>query len=548
MTSQSPRDDTRLSVASMPPTPRQRKIALAFAVGVACVGFIIAWIGLIPMPRSDGFIPGVQGVIAAVEFITAVLLFAQYATESSRALLLLAAGYLFTALIVVAHALTFPGAFSPTGLFGASPQTAAWLYVVWHAAIPVVASGYALLKREPLSAAGVGAAPGVAVWRTVLLAIVAAVVLTWVAIAAADSLPTLVLSARTFASAASVVTALPLVLSVLAIGLLWRRRTSVLDEWLLVALVAAVAETALVVFVGASRYTFAFYASRPLAVIAACAVLVALLSEMTGLYVRLSTAVNALQRERASKLMNLDVVVSSIAHEIKQPLMVITTCSTVIDNLLRKPKIDFDEVRLNLRDVSNSSVRIAETIDSLRGLFRNPQEAQQPIDVNSLCLDSLKTLEAELSNHGIGVTTELTAELPPVLGHKGQLREVFVNIMQNAIDALAPLSERARTLRVRTGYSQRNRISVLIEDSGVGIEPERLPSLFTAFITTKERGMGLGLSLCQMIVDRHNGQLSVSSNVGKGTRFEITLPFEPPGSAAPPKSPRVPAGSVNAEA
>jgi signal transduction histidine kinase len=538
----SPRDESRLSVASVPATNRQRKVALAFAVGVAFTGVLIAWIGRVPMPRSEGFIPGVQGVIAAVEFITAVLLFAQYATERSRALLVLAAGYLFTALIVVAHALTFPGAFSPTGLFGAGPQTAAWLYVVWHAAMPAAACGYTLLKQQPPSAAGVDTAPNVAIRMMVLVVVPAAVVLTWVAIVAADSLPTLVISPTTFASTARVVTALPLALSVLAFGLLWRRRTSVLDEWLLVALVAAVAETALVVFIGASRYTFAFYASRPLAVVAACAVLVALLSEMTGLYLRLSTAVNALQRERSSKLMNLDVVVSSIAHEIKQPLMVVTTCSTVIENLLRKPKIDVDEVRLNLRDVTSASVRIAETIDGLRGLFRNPREAQQQIDVNSLCLDALKTLEAELSSHDIAVTAELTPDLPPVAGHKAQLREVLVNIVQNAIDALAPLADRARTLRIRTGHVQRNRISIVIEDSGVGIEPERLPSLFTASVTTKKLGMGLGLSLCQMIVERHDGQLSVSSDVGKGTRFEVALPFDP---TTPP---RVAAGSVNAEA
>jgi signal transduction histidine kinase len=528
MTVQSSRDDARLSVASVPASPRQRKIVLAFAVGVACMGVIIAWIGRVPMPRSDGFIPGVQGIIAAVEFITAVLLFAQYATEHSRALLLLAAGYLFTALVVVAHALTFPGAFSPTGLFGAGPQTAAWLYVVWHSAVPAAACGYALLKRrQPAENRADAAAPNLAIWTTVLTVVPAAVALTWVAIVAADSLPTLVTSTTTFASTASVVTGIPLLLSVLAFGLVFRRRASVLDEWLLVALVASLAETALVVFVGASRYTFAFYASRPLAVLAAGAVLVALLSEMTGLYLRLTTIANALQRERANKLMNLDVVVSSIGHEIKQPLMVITTCSTVIENLLRKPKVDVDEVRLNLSDVSSASVRIAETIDGLRGLFRDPREAQQPIDVNSLCIESLQTLETELSNHAIAVTTELAAGLPPVLGHKGQLREVLVNIVQNAIDALTPLVDRARTLHIRTGYGPRNRISISIEDSGVGIEPARLPSLFTAFITTKERGMGLGLSLCQMIVDRHNGQLSVSSDVGKGTRFEITLPFDP---------------------
>jgi signal transduction histidine kinase len=547
MTNPSPRDDSRLSVASLPATPRQRNIALAFSVGVACAGFVIAWIGTVPMPRSDRFIPAVQGVISAVEFITAVLLFAQYATERSRALLLLAAGYLFTAFVVIAHTMTFPGAFAPAGLFGAGPQTAAWLYVVWHAAVPAAAWGYALLKQQPPAATSVQSAPSAAIWRSVLLVGSAAAVLTWAAIVAGDRLPTLVVSPTTFTSTASVVTAFPLALSVIAFGLLWRRRTSVLDQWLLVALVAAIAETALVVFVGASRYTFAFYASRPLAVVAAAAVLVALLSEMTGLYVRLSTAVNALQRERASKLMNLDVVVSSIAHEIKQPLMVITTCSTVIENLLRKPKVDVDEVRLNLRDMTSASVRIAETIDGLRGLFRNPQEAQQPIDVNALCLESLKALETELAQHDIAVTTELAADLPPVVGHRAQLREVLVNIMQNAIDALAPLADRARTLRIRTSYAQRNRIAVLIEDSGVGIEPGRLPSLFTAFVTTKERGMGLGLSLCQMIVDRHNGQLSVSSDVGKGTRFEVTLPFEPT-VVAPAKPPSVPAGSVNVEA
>lgn len=547
MITQGPRDDSRLSAASVTPTAGQRKVALAFSVAIACAAALIAWIGLVPWPRSDGFIPAVQGIIAAVEFITAVLLFAQYAVERARALLVLAAGYLFTALIVLAHTLTFPGAFAPTGLLGAGPQTAAWLYVVWHLAVPAAALGYVALKhRAPAAAAG-HPAPPVALWGSVVLVVTAAVVLTWAAIAAGDSLPTLVLSASTFASTASVVTAVPLALSMLAFALLWRRRTSVLDEWLLVALVASVAETALVVFLGASRYTFAFYASRPLAVVAASAVLVALLSEMTGLYFRLATAVNALQRERANKLMNLDVVVSSISHEIKQPLMVITTCSTVIDNLLRKPKLDLDEVRLNLHDVTSSSVRIAETIDGLRGLFRDPREAQQPIDVNALCLESLKTLEHELSRSGIAVATELAADLPPVVGHKGQLREVFVNIVQNAVDALAPLADRERTLKIRSGYAQRNRISIVIEDSGVGIEPERLPSLFTAFITTKERGMGLGLSLCQMIVDRHNGQLSVSSDVGKGTRFEITLPFDPTASAVGADA-RVAAGSFNAEA
>jgi signal transduction histidine kinase len=109
---------------------------------------------------------------------------------------------------------------------------------------------------------------------------------------------------------------------------------------------------------------------------------------------------------------------------------------------------------------------------------------------------------------------------------------------------MATVADRPRTLHIRTRRGERDRISIAIEDSGPGIEPERLANLFTAFVTTKERGMGWGLGICQMIVDRHNGKLSVSSEIGKGTRFDVTLPVEP---VAAPETARVGA-SVKAEA
>jgi signal transduction histidine kinase len=527
MTMQSSRGDSPLSAAFTPTTPRQRKVALCFSAGIVCAFVAIASIGLIQLPRSDGFVPAVQAIIAVTELITALLLFAQYTIERSRALWVLASGYLFTAFIVVAHTLTFPGAFTPTGLFGADAQTAAWLYVVWHGALPAAALGYTLLKDRPRAPARIHTTSGIVIGRTVVAFMAAAAVITWALIAAGDALPTLVVGERRFAGAATVVTMFPMVLSALSLALLWGRRTSVLDEWLLVALVASLAETALVIYIGPSRYTFPFYATRPLSVLAASAVLVALLSEMTRLYVRLSTAVGALQRERANKLMNLNVVVSSIGHEIKQPLMVIMTCSAVIENLLRKPEVNKDDVTLNLDDVKKASVRIAETIDGLRGLFKGSHEAQQPLDVNALILDSVEALDAELSAHDIAVTTELVAGLPRVVGHRGQLREVLVNIIQNAIDALVGVADRARIVRIRTSFKA-SRVSITIEDTGEGIGADRLPSLFTAFITTRKLGMGLGLSLCQMIVERHNGQLLVESEIGKGTRFEVSFPAEPP--------------------
>jgi signal transduction histidine kinase len=521
MPAQSARDDTKLSLLTAPAEARDRKVALAFVVAIAVSFVAITPRALQMLPRVDGFIPTVQAIIFATDFITAILLFAHYATDRARALLWLACGYLFSALLVAAQTLTFPGAFTATGLLGAGPQTAAWLYVPWHVAVPAAVIAYAWLKRRPAEEDTPSAA--VAIRWAVVGSVLAAVAVIAAVLLAGDALPLLIVGESEFSATASIVTVLPLVLSGVAFVLLWRHRTSVLDEWLTVALSASIAETALIVFVGASRYTVAFYVSRLFGVVVASAVLVALLVNMRRLYARLSIAVSALERQRAGRLLNLDVVVGSIGHEIKQPLTVIGTCATVIDHLLRKPTVEIDEVRLNLSDIAKASARIAETIDSLRGLFRDPQEAQQPIDVNALVRESLDVLGPELHARDIALTCELASGLPPVIGHKGQLREVIVNIVQNAVEAMAPLTGRPRELTVSTRYD-RGSVAVVIRDSGPGIEPQRLPGLFTAGISTKATGMGLGLSLCQMIVDRHSGRLSVSSELGRGTSFEVLLP------------------------
>lgn len=519
-------DDSKLSLLTAPADSRDRKVALAFIIAI-----VVSFVAITPralqlLPRLDGFVPTVQAIIFATDFITAVLLFAHYATDRARALLWLACGYLFSALLVAAQTLTFPGAFTATGLLGAGPQTAAWLYLPWHVAVPVAVIAYAWLKRRPAEEETSSAAVAIR-WAAIGSVLAAVAVVAAVLLLAGDALPLLIVGESEFSAAASIATVLPMVLSVVAFVLLWPRRVSVLDEWLAVALSASIAETVLIVFVGASRYTVAFYASRLFAVVVASAVLVALLVNMTRLYGRLLIAVKALERQRAARLMNLDVVVGSIGHEIKQPLTVIGTCAAVIEHLVRKPAIEIDEVRLNLSDIAKANARIAETIDSLRGLFRDPREAQQPIDVNALVRESLDVLGAELHTRGIVVTSELAPDLPPVIGHKGQLREVLVNIVQNAVEAMAPLTDRRRELTISTRYD-RGGVAIVIRDSGPGIEPQRLPGLFTAAISTKATGMGLGLSLCQMIVDRHSGRLSVSSELGRGTSFEVSLPGAPP--------------------
>ena len=123
------RDEFEYSVATLPPTLRHRRLALAVAVvTLAAYGAMIPFAGT-PLIPIDSFIPIVMAIVFVTDLVTAVLLFGQFSVTGSRALLALATGYLFSSLITIPYTLTFPGAFAPTGLLGAGPQSAAWLNV-----------------------------------------------------------------------------------------------------------------------------------------------------------------------------------------------------------------------------------------------------------------------------------------------------------------------------------------------------------------------------------------------------------------------------------
>src|SRR5262249_33629670 len=115
-------------------------------------------------------------------------------------------------------------------------------------------------------------------------------------------------------------------------------------------------------------------------------------------------------------------------------------------------------------------------------------------------------------------------KLPPVMGHRGQLQEVMLNLVHNAIDAMASLRAGRRALRVRTKPDSGSAVVIEVEDSGCGIDPKHLDRIFDAFVATKPNGMGLGLAICSRIVERHGGQLSASSDGKSGAMFQIVLP------------------------
>jgi signal transduction histidine kinase len=170
--------------------------------------------------------------------------------------------------------------------------------------------------------------------------------------------------------------------------------------------------------------------------------------------------------------------------------------------------------------------RVSEVFDTIRALFRRSDVKRQPVIVNEIADDVLASMRETLTEHGIAAETALASGLPPIDGDRSQLRQVLFNLIRNAIESMDNTTGRDRVLRVITMLHGDDAIAVAVEDSGAGISPNRLNSIFDPFITTKVDGMGLGLAICRMIVERHGGRLSASSDGRSGARVQFVLPVD----------------------
>jgi signal transduction histidine kinase len=265
--------------------------------------------------------------------------------------------------------------------------------------------------------------------------------------------------------------------------------------------------------------------------------LVVLLSETARLYARLARSNLALHRERANKLMNLEAMAASIAHEVRQHLAAVATDGSAALRWLGHTPPNIEETRSALNRMVAASHHASEVFDNLRVLFSGSNWEQEPVDVNDIALDVLRTLRGRLEEHGVTAHAELTPELPLVMGHRGQMQEVILNLVSNAVEAMNVVKDGSRVLRVRTQHDDRDAIIVAVEDTGPGIDPEKMGGIFDAFVTTKPQGMGLGLAICRMIVERHGGQISVLSDKKRGgALFQFILPIKSAAAsiAAPP--------------
>ena len=514
-------DASKVSFATLTPTARQRRLMLAVVTLVLATTAFVVPFGATQLPRVDGFIPATETVVVICDLVVAALLAGHAMAVGSRGLLVLAGGFLFDALIIIPHALTFPGAFAPAGLLGAGLQTTAWLFIFWHFGLPAAVLGYVCLPRgqRPLTMSTI-------YWDTALVVgLVGA--LTLMATKYGDSLPALFADDRSFAPLTTYVTGFDFLLSVVALlALLWRRQNSVFDLWLTVAVVALVAELAVTAFVMTGRFCLSFYVSRLLSMAASITILIALLAETIRQDMRLMRANLALELERSSKLTTLDAALGAITHEVKQPISSIVCNAEAAEIILNRPAPDLAELREIAAEIVDSSFRANEIFRNIRGLFKNSHDDFKRVDMNVVISGIMAGVRTDLRDGRVVPHVELARDLPAVFGHQGQLQEVVLNLVHNALDAMKASQSPQRTLRVRTARNGRNAIVVSVQDSGPGIAPGQIERIFDPFVTTKKDGMGMGLAICRMIVERHGGQLSASSNADIGARFEITLPIE----------------------
>lgn len=238
----------------------------------------------------------------------------------------------------------------------------------------------------------------------------------------------------------------------------------------------------------------------------------------------LREAVITLEGERDSKLMNIEAVTASIAHEVRQPIAAIAANGGAALQFLDRVPLDIDRVRAILNQMMGDCHRASEVFDTIRALFRRVDQKREPTVVNEIVLDVLQSMREELTDHGVTTETELAPELQSVDSHRNQLRQVIFNLIRNAVESLDKTTVRSRVIRMTTKSHGPDAIIVAVEDSGPGINPTRLERIFDPFITTKPDGMGLGLAICRMIVERHGGKLSASSDGKNGARFQLVLP------------------------
>jgi len=562
-------DRSQLFMSTVSPGRHEKRLAVVLLAVSAVLFAALAPFASVQLPRVWAFIPVYQSAIVIDDLVTAVLLFGQFSILRSRSLLVLAGGYLFTAMMAAAHTLSFPGLFSPTGLLGAGQQTTAWLYMFWHGGFPLTVIAYTLVRSrdgdgESEPHTGHAFAPVLACIAIAFVATAAFVVLSTVG---HDLLPPIMSGSVTRSSIRIVVT-IVWGLNLLALAALWHKRAhSILDLWVMLVLVVWVFDIALSALLNHGRFDLGFYAGRIYGLVASGGVLFALLLENGKLYASTVRALEGERRERKrvqEKTVELNEAKALLEDRVAARTSELLTSNEMLrrevaereraERALDKSREELCEVSAISSDAREAEKRriarelhdeLAQTLATLKNdlewlIDRVPQDdallarkiaamhalargavaATRRIasDLRPLMLDDLGFAAAmqwlvEDFRHRHGIACSLRVE-PPEL----QLDEPYATaVFRIAQEALANVARHAAASHADVELVHGgDALALTIRDDGAGFDPG---------VPRKSGSFGLvGLRERAYLV---GGTLRIATTLGEGTTVEVEIPRVP---------------------
>ena len=224
-----------------------------------------------------------------------------------------------------------------------------------------------------------------------------------------------------------------------------------------------------------------------------------------------------------ARVVTMGQMASTLAHELNQPLSALNNYLSAARRLLAQDLLSREQIALCFTKAQQQATRTAEIIKRLRGFMGKREAERRPEDINTLIRESVEVGSLEAKRNNVTLSLNLDKKLKPVAVDGVQISQVIVNLVRNAVEAMQDAEQ--RELSVSTALSSAaDQLEISVEDTGTGIPPEMVERMFHPFSTTKQKGMGIGLSICRDIVKSHGGQITWAPRATGGTQFVISLP------------------------
>lgn len=523
-----------------------------WVVSLSLLGFIAAIpFARVPLMQVPAFVPVYQSALIVNDAITAILLFAQLTFLRSRALLVLANAYVFTAVIAALHLFTFPGLFSATGWLAARPQSTAWLYMFWHGTFPLAVIAYVLLKNSDL--------PATFFRRpTTLLSVACATACACAFAVLATSGHTLlpeIMDGNRYTPAMIAVVSTVWILSFLALAALWMRRPhAVLDLWLMVVMCAWIFDIGLSAVFNGGRFDLGFYAGRIYGLLAASYVLVQLLLETTQLYASCLQAkeqraedlrrindelecayrgvlgelqrnveeLKAQQKELAISNDELEHFAYICSHDMQEPVRMMNSYAGLFADLYGASLDARGRKYLGL--ITSNAGRMQKMIKDLLTFVyvRHDPIKRERVDCNQVARQVIADFESEIRDKNAQINC---GDLPVLNTSRALIQVLLYNLVGNALkfqDGAKPPEVHIQAEPLENSWR------VCVRDNGIGIDPAFSDKIFTMFqrLHRKENysGTGIGLSTCRKFIKLYGGEIDFTSTPGVGSAFFFIIP------------------------